>query len=125
MEDPLQEIDDAIDDADALTMMLKEEGFDNVSFPGGIHLARSLIDRLLAEKEKEHPQQRNSVFSADGNATLELRSKPNDEETGESMDMDTQTADGNRSADMLSNNSAEQVTKAAAMTTEEGVSEKS
>jgi hypothetical protein len=38
---------------DSLTLMLKQEGLDNPAMPGGIHLARSLIDRMLAQKELE------------------------------------------------------------------------
>jgi hypothetical protein len=38
---------------DALTQILKQKGFENGPQPGGIHLARSMIDRLLAEKELE------------------------------------------------------------------------
>jgi hypothetical protein len=37
-------------------LVLKQEGFDNSEKPGGIHLARSLIDRLLAEKEAEQTE---------------------------------------------------------------------
>lgn len=50
LNDPTQEV---VDDPDSLTLMLKQEGLDNPAMPGGIHLARSLIDRMLAQKELE------------------------------------------------------------------------
>ncbi|KAL3083026.1 hypothetical protein niasHS_010828 [Heterodera schachtii] len=77
-----------INDADTLTLLLKEEGFDDCnSIPSGIHLARPLLDRLLAEREQENPSKKNQCEHL-----LELKRKPNEERVSET-DMETQTDD--------------------------------
>lgn len=46
-------------DADIVTSMLKREGLEELPIPGGIHLARTLIDLKLQkmEEEHQHPQE--------------------------------------------------------------------
>jgi hypothetical protein len=52
---------------DSITLILKQEGFDNFSSSGGIHLARSLIDRVLAEKDLlEESRQNNNLATTNG-----------------------------------------------------------
>uniref|UniRef100_A0A183C9R4 PPM-type phosphatase domain-containing protein n=1 Tax=Globodera pallida TaxID=36090 RepID=A0A183C9R4_GLOPA len=77
-----------IEDADTLTMMLKDEGFDECSSPSlssGIHLARPLIDRLIFEKERD------GLYS-DSSKDLapELRRKSDEKSVPEMTDMETQ-----------------------------------
>ncbi|KAL7073557.1 hypothetical protein ACQ4LE_007527 [Meloidogyne hapla] len=50
---------DGADDADSITLILKQEGFDdNSPSTCDIHLARSLIDRVLEENKLDESQQR-------------------------------------------------------------------
>jgi hypothetical protein len=49
-------------DPDLLTSMLKDQGLDTI-MPGGIHLARSLIDKILSEREKNSPSTQSPTAS--------------------------------------------------------------
>lgn len=62
--------------SDAVTLILKQEGFDIPTIPGGIHLARSLIDRLLDEKEKEDEKMGRTRGHAQNEPKLIMRSMP-------------------------------------------------